>query len=117
MSAVERGLARFLDAPGVTGVALVDGVTGLTYAVAGDETGDPAEHCETTALIGESLARAGALGEVESIIVTSARRHYVTLLVQRQGDPLLLTATLDRAHTNIALAMRDLSGRATEVLA
>lgn len=117
MSAIERGLAEFLDAPGVTGVALVDGVTGLIYAVAGEETGDPAEHCETTALIAESLARAGARGEVESVIVTSTRRHYVTFMVRRQGDPLVLSATLDRARTNIAIAMRDLSGRAAEILA
>lgn len=47
-TAVEASLARFLDSPGVTGVALVDAVTGLTYGVAGDvtEAGDGQESSE-----------------------------------------------------------------------
>lgn len=119
-TAVEASLARFLDSPGVIGVALVDAVTGLTYGVAGDvvEAGDGVEGAELAALIAERLARAGAEGELESVITTSTRRHQVLLTVVRPaGDPLLLTAGLDRERSNLALAARGLSDRLAEVLA
>jgi len=119
-TAVDASLARLLDSPGITGVALVDAVTGLTYGVAGDadEAGDGAECAEFMALIAERLGRAGAEGELESVITTSKRRHQVLLSVGRPaGDPLLLTAGMDRERTNLALATRSLGDRAAEVLA
>ncbi|MFI1353768.1 hypothetical protein ACH4TV_09305 [Streptomyces sp. NPDC020898] len=119
-TAVEASLARFLDSPGVTGVALVDAVTGLTYGVAGDtvEAGDGQESSEFAALVAERLSRAGAEGELESVITTSARRHQVLLSVGRPaGDPLLLTVGLDRDRANLALAARSMSDLVGEVLA
>jgi hypothetical protein len=119
-TAVDASLARLLDSPGITGVALVDAVTGLTYGVAGDagEAGDGAECAELAALIAERLGRAGAEGELESVIMTSTRRHQVLLRVERPaGDPLLLTAGMDRERANLALATRSLGDRAAEVLA
>lgn len=120
MSALEASLARVLDSPGVAGVALVDAVTGLSYAVAGDvaEAGDGVECSELAVWIAERLGEAGAEGELESVVVTSAHRHQVILPVRRPGgDPLLLTAGLDRERTNVALALRTLGERAREVLA
>lgn len=118
--ALQASLDRLLDSPGVTGVALVDAVTGLTYAVAGDaaEVGTGAECSDLASLISERLGAAGAEGELESVVMTSRRRHQVLLSVDRPGgDPLLLAAGLDRDRANVALAMRSLGDRAREVLA
>jgi len=110
-TAVEASLARFLDSPGVTG---------LTYGVAGDvaEAGDGQENSEFAALVAERLAGAAAEGELESVVTTSARRHQVLLAVGRPaGDPLLLTAGLDRERANLALAARSMGDLVGEVLA
>ncbi|NGO10762.1 hypothetical protein G5C60_24990 [Streptomyces sp. HC44] len=109
-----------LDSPGVTGVALVDAVTGLTYGAAGDiaEAGDGPEVSELAALIAERLGAAGAEGQLESVVTTSRKRHQVLFSVARPaGDPLLLAAGLDRDRVNVALALRNLGDRAREVLA
>lgn len=119
-TALQASLDRLLDSPGVTGVALVDAVTGLTYGVAGDtaEAGDGAQTSELAALIAERLGAAGAEGELESVVTTSTKRQQVLLTVVRPaGDPLLLTAGLDRDRANMALALRSLGDRAGEVLA
>ena len=119
-TALQASLDRLLDSPGVTGVALVDAVTGLTYGVAGDtaEAGDGAEVSELAALIAERLGAAGAEGELESVVTTSTKRQQVLFTVVRPaGDPLLLTAGLDRDRANMALALRSLGDRAGEVLA
>ncbi|MEU6351650.1 hypothetical protein ABZ896_20280 [Streptomyces sp. NPDC047072] len=119
-TALRTSLDRLLDSPGVTGVALVDAVTGLTYGAAGDlgEAGDATEICELAALIAERLGAAGAGGELESVVTTSAKRHQVLFSVVRPtGDPLLLAAGLDRERVNVALALRSLGDHAKEVLA
>ncbi|MEW2394770.1 hypothetical protein [Streptomyces sp. NPDC046862] len=119
-TALQTSLDRLLDSPGVTGVALVDAVTGLTYGVAGDttEAGDGAQASELAALIAERLGAAGAEGELESVVTTSTKRQQVLFTVARPaGDPLLLTAGLDRDRANMALALRSLGDRAGEVLA
>lgn len=119
-TALQTSLDRLLDSPGVTGVALVDAVTGLTYGAAGDlgEAGDGTEVCELAALIAERLGAAGAEGELESVVTTSAKRHQVLFSVMRPtGDPLLLAAGLDRERVNVALALRSLGDHAKEVLA
>ncbi|MFJ1669125.1 hypothetical protein ACIOK4_22530 [Streptomyces bottropensis] len=111
---------RLLDSPGVVGVALVDAVTGLTYATAGDaaEAGTGAECSDLATLISERLGAAGAEGKFESVVMTSGRRQQVLLTVDRSaGDPLLLAAGLDRDRANVALALRSLGDRAREVLA
>ncbi|MGW0826480.1 hypothetical protein [Streptomyces sp. NPDC002845] len=119
-TALQASLERLLDSPGVTGVALIDAVTGLTYGAAGDvaEAGDGADWSELAALIAERLGEAGAEGELESVVMTSRRRHQVLFTVVRPvGDPLLLAAGLDRDRANVALALRSLGDRAGEVLA
>jgi hypothetical protein len=68
-------------------------------------------------LIADQLGRAGAEGELESVVVTSAHRHHVIQSIRRQGDPLLLVASLDRQQTNLALAIRRLADGAEGVLA
>lgn len=105
----------------------MDGTTGLTYGVAGDvgEAGEGVASSELVALITDRLSRAGAggaadtaydPGELESVIVTSTRRHHVIFSVGPQED-LLLTAGLDREQTNLALAIRSLGDLAENVLA
>ncbi|WP_200305028.1 hypothetical protein [Streptomyces adelaidensis] len=111
---------RLLDSPGVTGVALIDAVTGLTYGAAGDvaQAGTGTEGADLATLISERLGDAGAEGELESVVMTSRRRLQVLLSVHRSaGDPLLLAAGLDRDRANMALALRTLGDRAREVLA
>jgi hypothetical protein len=120
VTALQSSLDRLLDAPGVTGVALVDAVTGLVYGSAGDvvEAGDGTESSEFATLIAERLGAAGAEGELESVVLTSRRRHQMLFSVVRPaGDPLLLTAGLDRDRSNVALALRGLGDRLAEVLA
>lgn len=118
MPALESSLSRLFESPGVIGAALVDGVTGLTYAVAGDagEVGDGAECSDFASLVADRLGAAGAEGELESVIVTSGRRHHVLHAVQRQGDPLLLATALDREQTNLALAIRQVGDFARAIL-
>jgi hypothetical protein len=108
-----------LGSPGVIGASLVDAVTGLTYASAGDETatGDGVELCELAALLTDRLHEAGAAGELESVIVTSTHRHHVLQVVPRHGDAVLLSVALDRERTNLALAVREMAGHARDVLA
>ncbi|WP_228022783.1 hypothetical protein [Streptomyces acidicola] len=119
-TALQASLDRLLDSPGVTGVALVDAVTGLTYGVAGDiaEAGDGTDASELATLIAERLGAAGAEGELESVVTTSTKRQQVLFTVARPtGDPLLLSAGLDRDRVNVALALRSLGDRVGEVLA
>jgi hypothetical protein len=119
-TALQGSLDRLLDSPGVIGVALIDAVTGLTYGTAGDaaHAGTGTEVSDLAALISERLGEAGAVGELESVVMTSRRRHQVLLSVPRSaGDPLLLAAGLDRDRANMALALRSLGDRAREVLA
>ena len=100
------------------GAALVDAVTGLTYAAAGEAVrGGGAELAELAALVADRLGEAGAAGELESMVVTSTRHHHVVQVVPRQGDVLLLCLLLDRAGTNLALALRQTADDARKVLA
>jgi hypothetical protein len=120
VTALQSSLERLLESPGVTGVALVDAVTGLVYGTAGDvvEAGDGTESSEFATLIAERLGAAGAEGELESVVLTRRRRHQVLFSVVRPaGDPLLLTAGLDRDRSNVALALRGIGDRLAEVLA
>jgi hypothetical protein len=119
-TALQISLDRLLDSPGVTGVALIDAVTGLTYGVAGDavQAGAGTEAAALAALISERLDAAGAAGELESVIMTSTKRHQVLLSVVRPaGDPLLLAAGLDRDRANVTLALRSMGDPVREVLA
>ncbi|WP_113701370.1 hypothetical protein [Nonomuraea lactucae] len=119
MTTLEESLSRFLDLPGVTTVALVDAVTGLTYSVVGEagEMEDGIECAELTTLVTERLCEAGATGDLESVIVTTTSRYHALHVMRRQGEPLLITATLDRQRSNLALAVRSLTDHAEDVLA
>lgn len=49
--------------------------------------------------------------------MTTSTRHLVTIQLPRQGDPLLLCATVDRDRTNLTWALRELGRYADELLA
>ncbi|MER6524626.1 hypothetical protein [Streptomyces sp. NPDC001508] len=117
MSSVEASLGCLLELPGVTGVTLIDAVTGLTYGDAGTNGSDPIECSRLTALIGDGLNAAGTQGELESIVITGTNRLLVIATVPRQGDPLLLTAVLERGQANLALVLHHLGLYAAEVIA
>jgi hypothetical protein len=119
VQALEASLSRILDPAGAVGVAVVDAVTGFTYATVGDRTavGEGPELSELANLIADRLCEAGAEGELESVVVTSTRSYHVTQIVPRRGDPVLLAAVLDRERTNLALAMRQMADHARAVLA
>jgi len=116
---LEASLSAVLDSPGVIGAAVTDAVTGLVYAEAGDcvVLGDLIELADLTNLVAERLCEAGAGGELESVIVTSARHHHITSVVPRRGDDFLLATVVDRRATNLALAMRASGQRVADVLA
>ncbi|MBW8798131.1 MAG: hypothetical protein JF597_32445 [Streptomyces sp.] len=102
--------------PGVTSAVLLDGVTGLSYAEYGAP--EPAQDAQETAHSATMhLNKAGFTGELESIVVTTAAHHHVTVHVDRQGDPLLLFALVDRDRTNITWALRDLAAHTDRLLA
>ncbi|MFJ4973308.1 hypothetical protein [Streptomyces sp. NPDC088755] len=112
MSSVEDLLRTLLDMPGVTGIALVDAVTGLTYGEVGEETPD-AEECSRLAVsVADRLHAAGARGGLESIVITGARHQVVLRACPRRGDPLLLTAALEREQANLALVLHRLGRHA-----
>jgi hypothetical protein len=116
MSSLDAVLDGVLTAPGVTGAVLVDGVTGTSYAAQG-EAGAAQDAHRIASLAAVHLHRAGCEGEVESVVVTTRTSHHVTLRVQRQGDPLLLSAVLDRERVALAWAMRGLTRHAETLLA
>lgn len=116
MSLLDAALGRALTVPGISGAALLDAVTGLSYAEAGDVSASQ-DSCEIAEIARTRLTRAGASGELENVIVTTSTRHLVTLQLPRQGDPLLLCATVDRDRTNLTWALRELNRHADELLA
>ncbi|WP_329129589.1 hypothetical protein OG552_03855 [Streptomyces sp. NBC_01476] len=117
--ALESVLDHVLSTPGVLGAAVVDAVTGLTYAEAGEcgPAGPGTDISELAALIGDGLHDAGAWGELENVVVTSRRVHHIVEVVPRHGDPVLLSVVLDREGTNLALAVRQLSEHVRMLLA
>ena len=120
MSDLAASISRVLDGEGVLASMLVDATTSLVYGFAGDGAvlPDPDESAETVHLLIERLHEAGGDGELESLIVTTARHHYLTHVVPRhRGDDLLLVTVADRARTNLALADRAMAAQAGTVLA
>lgn len=118
MYALDSVLAQALSTPGVLGVAVVDFVTGLTYAEAGDCTaaGSGAEVSAFANLISDRLHDAGADGELENVVITSRRTHHILEVPTRRGDPVLMSAVLDREGTNLALTGRRISEHARSLL-
>lgn len=116
MPSVEDHLHALLDEPGIAGAALVDAVTGLTYGEAGGCAPDGEECSRLAVLVEDRLHAAGARGGLESIVVTAARRQVVLRLLPGHGDPLLLTATLEREQSNLALVIRRIDRYGEEVL-
>ncbi|MEU6536968.1 hypothetical protein [Streptomyces sp. NPDC047000] len=108
MSSVEDSLGRLLDVPGITGAALVDAVTGLTYGEVGEGGTDAVECSRFAASLGDRLHAAGAQGDLESVVVTGSRYQLVLRVLPRQGDALLLTARLERGRANLAMALHQL---------
>ncbi|MEV5533558.1 hypothetical protein [Streptomyces prunicolor] len=116
MSSLDAVLSRALNSPGISGAAVLDAVTGLSYAESGDVSASQ-DSCAIAEIARTRLVRAGAEGELESVIVTTSSRHLVTIQLPRQGDPLLLCATVDRDRTNLTWALRELGRYADELLA
>jgi hypothetical protein len=116
LSSLDAVLSRALNSPGISGAAVLDAVTGLSYAESGDVSASQ-DSCEIAEIARTRLVRAGAEGELESVIVTTSSRHLVTIQLPRQGDPLLLCATVDRDRTNLTWALRELGRYADELLA
>ncbi|WP_369188451.1 hypothetical protein [Streptomyces sp. R08] len=116
MSSLDAALGRALTTPGISGAAVLDAVTGLSYAELGEVSAGQ-DSCEIAELTRTRLIRAGAEGELESIVVTTSTRHLVTIQLPRQGDPLLFCATVDRDRTNLSSALRELRLHADELLA
>ncbi|WP_331769677.1 hypothetical protein OG948_38715 (plasmid) [Embleya sp. NBC_00888] len=116
---LEASLSGVLDSPGVIGAALIDAVTGLVYAEVGDcrALGNGTELADLTNLVTDRLTEAGADGEVESVVVNSRRYHQITQVLPRRGDDFLLATVVDRAETNLALAIRATAEHARDVLA
>ena len=119
MRTLDASLSGVLGSPGTLGVLLVDAVSGLTYASAGDADaiGAGGELAELAELVAGQLHEAGAEGELENIVISSRRRHHIVQVVSRQGDPLLLAAAIDREQTNLALAMRQIASHTRDLLA
>ncbi|MEW1642628.1 hypothetical protein [Streptomyces sp. NPDC091219] len=116
MSSLDAALSRALSTPGISGAAVLDAVTGLSYAEIG-EVSTSQDACEIAELARTRLIQAGATGELESIVVTTSTRHLVTIQLPRQGDPLLFCATVDRDRTNLGSALHELRLQADELLA
>ncbi|MFG2939625.1 hypothetical protein [Streptomyces sp. NPDC048282] len=116
MTSLDTVLDGVVGTPGVTAAALLDGVTGLPYAEHGD-TGPSQDAQETAHLLTTHLNRAGFEGELETIVITTTSHHHVTTRVDREGDPLLLFALVDRHRTNITWALRDLAEHTGRLLA
>ncbi|GAB2600212.1 hypothetical protein GCM10027168_36680 [Streptomyces capparidis] len=120
MSRLADALTELLDFPGLVTAVLVDGVTGLEYGSAGDRGAlpDAAALCEEVRRVSDTALAARAEGEVEGLVLTTARRHHLTRVLPRaHGDPLLLAVALDRGRTNLALAVREIDARAGRLLA
>lgn len=115
LSSLDVALGDTLKTQGIGGAALLDAVTGLSYGELGDVSGSQ-DACDIADIARIRLHQAGAEGDLESVIVTTATRHLVTLQVERTGDPLLLCATVDRDRTNITWALRDLAQHADDLL-
>ncbi|MFD5537117.1 hypothetical protein ACFWIJ_04480 [Streptomyces sp. NPDC127079] len=119
MASLDSVLHDVAGTPGVTAAALLDGVTGLAYAEHGAEGAtSAAQDAQVTAHLATThLNQAGSVGALESIVVTTATRHHVTTVIERQGgDPLLLFALVDRDRTNITWVLRDLAERTGRLL-
>ncbi|MFF2729736.1 hypothetical protein ACFVS9_17790 [Streptomyces sp. NPDC058008] len=92
----------------MTGVSLVDGVSGLSYGAAGPQDLGADECCRLAVLVDERLHSAGAEGELETVVVTGARHQLVLRVLPGCGDPLLLVVALERERANLALVLRHL---------
>jgi hypothetical protein len=119
VDALESTLGGVLSVAGASGVAVVDAVTGLTYAETGDCTaaGSGFEVCRLLNLIEDRLHEAGAEGELENVVVTGSRNYHIVHVVSRQGDPVLMSALLDRSEANLALASRQVAAACQDLFA
>ncbi|MFD0636013.1 hypothetical protein ACFQ9X_35020 [Catenulispora yoronensis] len=120
MPKLEISLSAAFESPGVIGAALVDAVTGLAYRSAGDFStlGEAHEVAELTTLIAGVLHEAGAPGELESVVITSTRRHEIVQTVPGRAplNSAVLFVALDRERANLALAVREAAALAESIL-
>ena len=112
-TAVGASLARLLDSPGVTGVALVDYDSGMSLGTLG---GGPSLDLELAAAGNTEVVRAKmrtlsslAMDDaIEDILITLGRQYHLIRPLTTSGGTLFLYLALDRARSNLALARHSL---------
>jgi len=122
--AVHEALARLRSIDGLVVACLVEPdsayVLDTVIGDAGPSTDPPAAPdsigltvaagaSDIAQVIGLMTSSLGDPDELEDVIITLGRRyHLITPLAQAGADGLLIVITLDRAHTNLALARQQL---------
>ena len=122
MSGLSESLQRILEIEGARTVALVDVGTGMVVGSAGAEpAGLPAaaaSMADEARLAGNALGPGRPAGELdELILVTDSRFHLLKVLSRAQDEGLMLFVDLDRAQTNLGLAIVRVAQAAPAVLA
>lgn len=114
MSDVDTTLRAALAIDGAVAVALVDHGTGASLGQAGDPGTDlAAVAAEGTDVVRAGLRavqRLGGRDHVEDVLITlGARVHLLRLLRPESGRGLFLHLVLEKEHSNLALARRQLT--------
>jgi len=114
---VHRALARLRSIHGLITASLVEPNSAqvLESVDAGSDgkvsaaTTFAAGACDIVQVIGLMTASLGDPDELEDVIITLGQRHHlITPLPTAGTDGLLIVVTLDRAHTNLAMARQQL---------
>lgn len=122
MSGLSESLQRILEIEGARTVALVDVGTGMVVDSAGAEpAGFPAaaaSMADEARLAGNALGPGRPAGELdELLLITDSRFHLLKVLSRAQDEGLMLFVDLDRAQTNLGLAILRVAQAAPAVLA
>ena len=122
MSGLSESLQRILEIEGARTVALVDVGTGMVVDSAGAEpAGFPAaaaSMADEARLAGNALGPGRPAGELdELLLITDSRFHLLKVLSRAQDEGLMLFVDLDRAQTNLGLAIVRVAQAAPAVLA
>jgi hypothetical protein len=122
VSGLSESLQRILEIEGARTVALVDVGTGMVVGSVGAEpAGLPAaaaSMADEARLAGNALSPGRPAGELdELILVTDSRFHLLKVLSRAQDEGLMLFVDLDRAQTNLGLAILRVAQAAPAVLA
>ena len=122
MSGLSESLQRILEIEGARAVALFDVGTGMVVGSAGAELpGLPAaaaSMADEARLAGNALGPGRPGGDLdELLLITDSRFHMLKVLSRAQDEGLMLFVDLDRAQTNLGLAIIRVGQAAPAVLA